>query len=404
MARRPRSSLLEHRTARLKLEARKKPHGFVQVSPGIGIGYRRCVRGSGRWIVEVADGHGGRWQKAFAVADDFEEADGEHVLDFWTASERARTLARGQDSPGHKPVTVGDAVDAYERDLVARGGDTNNASRIRYHLTPGLASKPVGILRTNELVHWRDRLLKTVSQSTARRICRALAAALSLAAKRDSHIANRDAWRHGLSGLSDADRTRNAQVLTDAQVRAVVAAAYALSADYGRFVECLATTGQRASQLARLEVADLQADRADPRLMVPSSKKGRRRQILRRPVPIPSALATKLRQAARGRAPHEPLLSWRPSSNDWRTFKEAADGAGITGISPYSLRHSSIVRQLLAGTPTRLCASLHDTSVVVLERVYSRFIADHADQTARLGLLDLSAPESGNVVTIGRRP
>src|SRR6516165_4194949 len=106
MARRPRSSLLEHRTARLKLTARKKPYGFIQVSPGIGIGYRRCVRGSGRWIMEVADGHGGRWQKAFAVADDFEEADGEHVLEFWTASERARTLARGKDSPGHKPATV----------------------------------------------------------------------------------------------------------------------------------------------------------------------------------------------------------------------------------------------------------------------------------------------------------
>jgi integrase len=298
---------------------------------------------------------------------------------------------------------VADAVNAYERDLVARGGDVANATRVRYHLTPGLAAKPVGLLRTNELVHWRDRLLKTVSQSTTRRICQALAAALSLAARRDSRITNRDAWRHGLSGLSDADRTRNAQVLSDAQVRAVVAAAYDVNADYGLFTEVLAVTGQRASQLARLEVADLQADRNDPRLMVPCSKKGRRRQIMRRPVPIPGTLATKLRQAALGKTPHELLLSWRPSSNDWRIFKEATERAGITGISPYSLRHTAITRALIAGVPARLVAALHDTSVAMLERTYSAYIADHADQTARLGLLDLSAPESDNVVTLGRR-
>jgi hypothetical protein len=40
----------------------------------------------------------------------------------------------------------------------------------------------------------------------------------------------------------------------------------------------------------------------------------------------------------------------------------------------------------------------------MLERTYSAYIADHADQIARLGLLDLSAPEADNVVTIGRRP
>ena len=81
-----------------------------------------------------------------------------------------------------------------------------------------------------------------------------------------------------------------------------------------------------------------------------------------------------------------------------------ATRAGITGISPYSLRHTAITRALIAGVPARLVAALHDTSVAMLERTYSAYIADHADQTARLGLLDLSAPESDNVVTIGRRP
>jgi hypothetical protein len=54
----------------------------------------------------------------------------------------------------------------------------------------------------------------------------------------------------------------------------------------------------------------------------------------------------------------------------------------------YALRHSSIVRQILAGVPVRVVAAIHDTSVVMIERTYSRFIADHADALARGALLD----------------
>jgi hypothetical protein len=53
----------------------------------------------------------------------------------------------------------------------------------------------------------------------------------------------------------------------------------------------------------------------------------------------------------------------------------------------YALRHSSIVRALLAGVPARVVAAVHDTSIGMLERTYSAFIADHADTIARRGLL-----------------
>src|SRR5215470_8267484 len=104
MARRPRSAQLETRTNRLKLPVRKKPHAFVTISPGIALGYRRN-KGAGTWIVRVADGHGGNWQKGFAVADDHEDADGTHVLTFWQAQDKARTLARGTTDNG-RPWTV----------------------------------------------------------------------------------------------------------------------------------------------------------------------------------------------------------------------------------------------------------------------------------------------------------
>jgi hypothetical protein len=54
----------------------------------------------------------------------------------------------------------------------------------------------------------------------------------------------------------------------------------------------------------------------------------------------------------------------------------------------YALRHSNIVRQLLAGVPVRVVAVNHDTSVAMLERTYSRHIGDHADALVRAALLD----------------
>jgi hypothetical protein len=55
------------------------------------------------------------------------------------------------------------------------------------------------------------------------------------------------------------------------------------------------------------------------------------------------------------------------------------------------------VRQLLAGVPVRVVAVNHDTSIVMIERTYSRHIGDHADALARVALLDTTAAPAGNV-------
>jgi hypothetical protein len=49
------------------------------------------------------------------------------------------------------------------------------------------------------------------------------------------------------------------------------------------------------------------------------------------------------------------------------------------------------VRQLLANVPVRVVAALHDTSVAMIERTYSKYIADHADELARATLPETSA-------------
>jgi hypothetical protein len=51
-----------------------------------------------------------------------------------------------------------------------------------------------------------------------------------------------------------------------------------------------------------------------------------------------------------------------------------------------TLRHTSIVRAILANVPLRVVAANHDTSVVMIERNYSAFITDHSDAISRAAL------------------
>jgi hypothetical protein len=76
------------RTARLKLPVARKPV-FVKVGPRVGLGYRR-TQTAGTWVVRVADGKGGYWTKAPGTADDFDEPNGNTVMDFWQAQDSAR--------------------------------------------------------------------------------------------------------------------------------------------------------------------------------------------------------------------------------------------------------------------------------------------------------------------------
>jgi integrase len=402
---------LDSRSARLDLSIRRRPYGFALIAPRIGLGYRRN-RKAGAWVVRGANGKGGYWfKKLSGIADDFETADGVHVLDFWQACDQAKALARGT-SADSRPVTWAVALDRYQADLRARGGDEVNATRLRGHLPPSLLDKPVSLLTAAELRRWRDSLLASgkLKPLTVVRTIRSAKACLNLAANLDPRIVDRSPWQAGLSGLH-ATYTPVNKILSDSDVLRLVAEAYTLGHCFGLFIDVLASTGTRTSQACRLLIADLQANRPDPRVMMPSSRKGGRgRKDSHKPVPIPEGLACKLRHAAAGRPPDAPLLTradgaaWQWKSTEiGKLFGEVARRAGIT-CTAYALRHSSIVRALLAGTPVRVVAALHDTGIVSLERTYSAFISDHSDTVARRGLLDTSQPSGESVVPLsGRR-
>jgi integrase len=417
----PRAAKLETPTARRKLPIRRKPF-FVTVSPNVRLAYRRNL-GPGTWSVRVT-GPGIDWLKRIALADDLEPADGKAVLTYWQAIDAARALARRE--PGDIPadddrtVTVAEALDAYERNLMANGGDPYNARRARFHISAALLSKPVALLTIGDMVRWRDGLIaKALAPASINRTRNCLRAALSLAAQRDRRIQNRHVWEEGLEPLADATLARNT-VLPDADtVGRFVATAYVQDHDLGLLVETMAETAARPSQLVRITVGDLDlTNPGAPKLRVPRSAKGNPRTRARKmservPVPISPALAARLREAAGKRADDAPLLTrangepWGYRRNDRYRDGIAAIVAALgldAGTTLYCLRHTAITRQLLLNTPIRVVAACADTSVREIERHYARYITAHADTDAlmRRALLDIASP-ADNLVASGRR-
>ena len=175
MARSIRASNLETRTARLKLPISTKPT-FIRIGPGLGLGYRRNAT-AGTWVARIADGRGGYATKAIGTADDFAEADGDAVFDFWQAQQRARQLASGK--PAEAPImTLADALNAYEADLKTRGRQPSNVTRVRKHLTSAMLKKPIALLTVDDFRKWRDGLVKSMTAASANRTCRGLKATL----------------------------------------------------------------------------------------------------------------------------------------------------------------------------------------------------------------------------------
>jgi integrase len=393
MARRTRAAGFENRTNRLKLPVARKPV-FVRIGPGVSLGYRRNAT-AGTWVVRVANGQGGNWTKAIANADDFAEANGTAVLDYWQAQARARTIAgaSGGEDGADNALTVTAALERYKADLAARSADAANVARVRAHLPDAMARRPVALLTARELTTWRNGLMPALSPASANRVSTVLRAALNLVADGNAGISNRSAWDVGLKAIPDSTETRNV-VLSDAQVREVVSAARGLGAEFGLLVETAAVTGSRISQIARLTVGDVAADH----LTMPTSRKGRgTKKVGRRHVPVSSSLCQRLTAVAKGKPADAPLLT-KPSGEVWkksdhnRPFRRAAVLAKLDPdeATIYALRHSSITRQLVAGVPIRVVAAVHDTSVSMIEKTYSVGIDRHVDAIVRPALISIT--------------
>ena len=178
----------------------------------------------------------------------------------------------------------------------------------------------------------------------------------------------------------------------------------------------LAATGARFAQLRRMCVGDVQAEHGG--VMVPESFKGKKQATAYIRVQVGADTLSVLAPAIEGRSQGAPLLErwryvqvktaerknatqiwersergrWSTPSEMTRLWHQVCEDAEVPASTiPYALRHSSIVRGLRFGLPIRLVAALHDTSVAMIERHYSRWITEGLDELAARAVVPLVA-------------
>lgn len=418
--------------ARARLKPRHHPY-WRGLAPGFHLGYY-CGKRLGKWVVRYRQPGSDEpyVTETLGQADDLVQADGRAILSWSQAFEKATAWVKRQRNANPLAdgrITVRQAVELYtgvrdDRDTKRRGRIVRSdaASRLTLHVLSDshLPGTKMADLSEGDLRNWQRRLGELKS-TTKQRLINDLKAALN-AAYLDNRLALpvdlAQTIKVGLRPVFVEDvaepTARVDQVLSDEQVRRIVHAATEIDedGDFGRLVLVLATTGARFSQVKRMLVQDVQPEQS--RLLIPRSHKGRGRDRNYIRMPVAPDVIESLAPAIEGRASDEMLLErwrvrqvkatewvrvgrgpWNAASEmtrKWQALREMVDLP--PDIVPYALRHSSIVRGLTHDLPIRLVAALHDTSVAMIERYYSRWITDSLEDLASTAAIPMKSEES----------
>lgn len=428
------------RADRKRLEASATPY-WRGIDPDVHLGYRKGKRG-GMWLVRWRVGAGYRQQKLGTADDELRQGNLSFDAAVRLARQRveeerrdARALADGP------PITVGLVVETYMAARDARHSSrmgvearSDARSRLELHLAgrpargkrkgveaAPLASVPLHQLDESHLSAWRAALPDSLKSETKKRLVNDLRAALN-----EGYAANRNRLPASLpstikygfrdsaeNNSCDGSAARENQILSDSAVSSLIRAAAEIDYEGGwegdlyRLVVVLAATGARFSQVNRMRVSDVQVEQK--RLLIPASRKGKGAKNAVSPFAVAADIIDALMPAVEGRPGRARLLErsrsrrvaggirWeRVGRGDWKTASELdrpwdliRQRAGLPTVIPYALRHSSVVRGLRANLPIRMVAAMHDTSVVMIERHYGRYIADGLDELAARAAVSL---------------
>jgi integrase len=355
-----REAALGSRTARSRLKRGRQPHFNSLVGAKVHLGYvRREGERAGRWILRRRIG--GKYSTTtIGAAADAIESDGVGTLSCDEARERALELANAPRVAGSP--TVGAVFDAYVKDLVARGKNNTVARTTSIYLAD-LADVRVDELTTSQLTMWlasvaavsirsgapADDEAARRRQNSANRVCGVLLAALNHA-YREGRVASDAAWRRvrKFRGV-DQPRTRYLSIAECARLL------NACDLDFRNLVRAALSTGCRFSELARLEVADLDLDAGT--IHVRRSKSGYARFV-----PLNDEALAFFRPLAAGRAGGETLLThatgeaWRGGTQK-RPMAAACERARIVpAIGFHTLRHTFASHAVMSGAPLPVVA------------------------------------------------
>jgi integrase len=378
MARSVRKAGLETRTARLKMPVARKPL-FLRIGPGLSLGYRRN-QVAGTWVLRIADGKGGAITRSIGTADDFIDADGASVLNYWQAQEKAQSVARSSSAQGvPKPLTVERAAEVYLEKLEAKNSRTarDTRGRLNLHFLNKFSHELVTSLTKSKLEGWlnsmalksQDREAVRRSKDTANRVLSMVKALLNHALRDPANgITDDHAWRlvkpyHGVA-------TPRATHFSEGQARALIDATP--DREFAALLTAGFLTGARYGELIACSVRDFDGT---ARTLSVDGKTGPRTIILQ-----PEAVAF-FKSVCSDRAGDEPLLRrgdgarWN-RSHQQRRMALALERAGLDGEGTfYALRHSYISRAIEGEVPLNIIADNCGTSVRIIETTYAKVLA-----------------------------
>jgi integrase len=380
MARLVRDAKLETRTARARLPIGPKPY-FRRLEIGFHLGYRRLSSG-GTWIARRLAQDGRYRENRLGVADDTQDSDGLSVFDYSEAQQAAREWWRAElrREEGHDtrsgPFTVADAIADYLKALERRGSKGVRESKYKadVHILPALGSIQVAKLTTKRIEDWHHGLAEKPALSrskpgkkpnhrkadkssdgirrrraTANRVMTVLKGALNHAWKA-GHVASDDTWRR-MRPFKSVEMAR-VRYLSQAEcVRLVNACEPA----FRNLVRGALLTGARYSELARMQVADFNAD-ADVVTVLESKGRKPRHVVL-------TQEGRKLFSALTAGKLGGDLIFTRADGGAWakshqlRPMLEACDHAKIKPAASFHLlRHTHASALAMRGVPMGVIA------------------------------------------------
>jgi integrase len=336
------------------------------------------------------------------LADDFDDANGDNILTFAQAQEKARAWV-APDSASREPTTVADVMAAYLVHLEKDSKSTEDArSSARAHILPALGKVKVAELTTKAISQWHKNLAETPARvrsaigaapqfktgddpeaprrrrNTANRVLSVLKAALNLAHKGKQGPAP---WRD-VEPYKGVDTARVRYLSIDEARRLINASPPALRT----LVRAALATGCRFGELCALNVEDYNAD--SQTLLIRMSKSGKSRHV---------ALADEgvalFESLTVGRAPQAPMLErtpearWQPSAQTWIMTVTSAHAGIEPPVNFHALRHTFASHAVMNGAPlVVVAANLGHASTEMTEKHYAhlapQFIKDEIRRTA----------------------
>jgi integrase len=407
MARKVKDKALDSREARGRLKAQGKPY-WRAIEPKLHLGYRRLKGRAGTWSARHYIGDQQYEVELLGVADDYSDADGVAILDFWQAQTEARKrmVTRAHSAAGITgPRTVRECMNSYLEWLESNRKTARDA---RYKsdalIIPQLGDIECDALTTDQLEKWLYRLAKQAPRlrtkkgekqqhrdeaddddrdrrrkSTANRVFTILRAALNRDWKAGK-ISSDAAWRR-VEPFEDVDTAR-VRYLKVAEAQRLINAS---SGAFRSLVQAALQTGARYSELARLTVDDFDAEAGT--LRIGQSKAGRARHVV-----LTDEGIALFRQLAAGRKGSALLLP-RADGTAWghsHQIRPTEESCGRAKISPpisfHGLRHTWASLAVMNGIPLLVVAkNLGHTDTRMVEKHYGHLAPSYVADEIRKG-------------------